>query len=213
MAEAPKFRRYTAEERAAMLVQAGLSCLAEGGIAAFTVDNICRRAGASRGLIAHHFGAKDGLLVAVYEAAYAPLLAMVGPEGGAPDLADLVDRMLGTGAEDPGTLRIWLALWGEIAVNPSLRAAHRRNYARYCAAVERAVAQAGVAGAQAGAVAASLIALVDGLWLERCIDPDGFDAARARMACQALLGPLLGPLAAGKGVSRPGAIPLARRPG
>ncbi|MBH1974635.1 MAG: TetR family transcriptional regulator, partial [Rhodobacteraceae bacterium] len=73
--EAPKFRRYTSEVRAAMLVDAGLACLAEGGITAFTVDNICRKSAASRGLIAHHFGGKDGLLAAVYAAAYAPLIA------------------------------------------------------------------------------------------------------------------------------------------
>ncbi len=65
----PRFRRYAADIRAAMLVEAGMVCLARGGITAFTVDNICAEAGASRGLIAHHFGGKDGLLAAVYAAA------------------------------------------------------------------------------------------------------------------------------------------------
>lgn len=180
-----------------MLVRAGLACLAEGGVAAFTVDNICRKAGASRGLIAHHFGSKDGLLAAVHEAAYAPLLERMAPGPGALGLGQLFDRMFDAEAHDVATLRVWLALWGEIAVNPALKAAHRRNYGLYRAIVEEVIAahcRLRGLGHDPGALAASVIALVDGLWLERCIDPEGFDAVRARKACLGLLEPVLGPL-------------------
>lgn len=180
-----------------MLVEAGLRCLAEGGITAFTVDNICRRAGASRGLIAHHFGSKEGLLAAVYEAAYAPMLAKIDPGDGPLALGSLIDRMFDAEARDLPTLRVWLALWGEIAVNPALKAAHRRNYGLYRAIVEGAIAaHCAARGLQldAATLAASVIALVDGLWLEQCIDPEGFDAARARAACLVLLEPVLGSL-------------------
>lgn len=180
-----------------MLVQAGLSCLAEGGIGGFTVDAICRRAEASRGLIAHHFGSKDGLLAAVYEAAYQPMLALIRPEGPPLSLGALLQRMLGAEGSDPATLRIWLALWGEIAVNPVLRAAHRKNYGLYRQTVEAALqahARASGLTLDAPAMAATVIGLVDGLWLEQCIDPEGFDAARAHAAARALLEPLLGPL-------------------
>lgn len=193
--EAPKFRRFAAEERASMLVQAGLDCLAEGGITAFTVDNICRRAEASRGLIAHHFGGKELLLAAVYEAAYRPMLDKIGL--GAVALGPLIDRMFDAEARDLPTLRIWLALWGEIAVNPALKAAHRRNYGHYRAIVEGAIkAHCFDRGLKldAGVLAASVIALVDGLWLEQCIDPEGFDNTRARAACLGMLEPILGPL-------------------
>lgn len=197
--EAPRFRRYAAEERAAMLVQAGLDCLAEGGITAFTVDNICRRADASRGLIAHHFGGKDGLLAAVYEAAYQPMLRQIDP----PDrdtplpLRELLSVMFDAESHSQSSLNIWLALWGEVAVNPDLRAAHRHNYGRYRAIVELAIedhAHARNLRIDAGALATTVIALVDGQWLEQCIDPEGFDAARAQAACLTLLEPLLGPL-------------------
>lgn len=180
-----------------MLVQAGLDCLAEGGITAFTVDNVCKRAGASRGLIAHHFGSKDGLLAAVYEAAYAPMLAKIAPEAGALALGQLIDTMFDAEAHDLPTLRTWLALWGEIAVNPALKAAHRRNYGQYRAIVEGAIAAHGRSRGlklDAGPLAASVIALVDGLWLEQCIDPEGFDSQRARTACLGMLEPVLGPL-------------------
>ena len=198
--EAPKFRRYSAEDRAHMLVQAGLACLAEGGITAFTIDNICRRAEASRGLIAHHFGSKDGLLAAVYEAAYQPLLAAIRPEGEPLPLGALLDALFDAESHSPENLRIWLALWGEVAVNPDLRAAHRRNYRTYRDVVELAIEEHCFARnlkIDAGALATTVIGLIDGLWLEQCIDSEGFDTIRARTACRGLLTPLLGPMDGG----------------
>lgn len=182
-----------------MLIQAGLDCLAEGGITAFTIDNICRRAEASRGLIAHHFGGKEQLLAAVYEAAYQPMLEIIAPGAGPLGLGPLIDRVFAAGARDLPTLRIWLALWGEIAVNPALKTAHRRNYGHYRAVIEGAIkahCQAKGLKLDAGLLAASVIALVDGLWLEQCLDPEGFDGTRARNACLGLLEPALGPLEA-----------------
>ena len=198
--EPAKFRRYSAEDRAAMLVQAGLDCLAAGGITAFTIDNICRRAEASRGLVAHHFGSKTGLLAAVYEAAYQPMLAVIRPDPPLP-LGALLDALFDAESHSPENLRIWLALWGEVAVNPDLRAAHRRNYRSYRDVVELAIEEHCFARdlkIDAGALATTVIGLIDGLWLEQCIDPEGFDAARARSACRSLLTPLLGALGGGE---------------
>lgn len=177
----PRFRRYAPEVRAAMLVEAGLACLARGGIAAFTVDNICAQAGASRGLIAHHFGGKDGLLAAVHAAAYAPVLQ--GWE--TVDLAGLVDRLFDPAQFTKAGLRVWLALWGEIAVNPVLQAEHARHYAAYRASVARVVGDEVLAGA--------VIALADGLWLEQSLAPDLMSADRAKATCRMLLRPVLGP--------------------
>lgn len=63
----PRFVRVEADLRRQMLVDAAIRCLAEGGIAAFTVDRISREAKVSRGLINHHFEGLDGLLVEVYK--------------------------------------------------------------------------------------------------------------------------------------------------
>lgn len=192
----PRFRRYTAERRAAMLVEAGLACLARGGIQAFTVDRICAEAGASRGLIAHHFGGKDGLLAAVYRAAYRNFLSLLMP-GGAADLRSLIDAAFSEALFREDTLNIWLALWGEVAVNPALRAEHRAQHAAYLARFEAAIAaQAAARGREvdAAALAFAVVALIDGLWLESHIDAERLSPARARAAALALLAPALGPL-------------------
>ena len=194
MAE-PKFKRMTAEGRAALLVQAGLACLAEGGIAGFTVERICARAGASRGLIGHHFGSKDGLLAACYGAAYAPLLQVVVAQGRAPALPQLLDELLSDRQFRRDGLNIWLALWAEVAVNPALQAAHLAHYGAYQAAVAASIAEfAAHAGRKvdATALARALIALLDGLWVEMCVAPGQMDRHSARAAIGLLLAPHLG---------------------
>lgn len=198
---APKYKRLSPEARAAELVQAGLKVLARGGLTAFTIDNICKASGASRGLIGHHFGNKDGLLAACYAAAYAPLLQGIAPEGVVPPLPDLIDDLLSDRQFHREGLNIWLALWGEIAVNPALRAEHLRLYDRYHQAVATAItahatAHTSMLGRQidAPALATSLIALLDGLWVETCIAPDRLSPAGARKAVESLLTPHLGPL-------------------
>ena len=69
---APKNKRLAPGARAAERVEAGLRVLSKGGITAFTINIICKASGASRGLVGHPFGGKDGLLTACHAAAHAP---------------------------------------------------------------------------------------------------------------------------------------------
>jgi AcrR family transcriptional regulator len=194
----PRFRRYSSETRAAMLVDAGLACLARGGILDFTIDSICREAGVSRGLITHHFGSKDGLLAAVYASMYDRLLTAIAPaDGPVPSLAGLVEASFAPEVFNPASLKIWLALWGEIANNAALQAVHRRRYGDFRASVARAIAAEAARRnrpVDAEALAVMFIALSDGVWLEQAIDPSMLSPGAAREACFGLLEAFLGPL-------------------
>lgn len=205
----PRFKRLPADLRAAELVQAGLAVLATGGITAFTIDNICKQAGASRGLIGHHFGGKDGLLAACYAAAYAPLLQMLQQSGapparpdlpglpGLPSLPGLIDELFSDRQFRREGLNIWLALWGEIAVNPRLQAEHLKHYRIYHGLIATAIARHRARDTPAPddlALATALIALLDGIWVEYCIAPQEMSPERARAAVQTLLHPHLGPI-------------------
>lgn len=195
---APKYKRLAPQDRAAELVQAGLRVLAKGGITAFTIDNICKASGASRGLVGHHFGGKDGLLAACYTAAYAPLLQLITRDGAAPPLPELVDELLSDRQFRREGLNIWLALWAEIGTNDALRAEHLRQYDRYHGAIAASVADfAKPHKVNADTLASALIALLDGLWIEMCIAPDRMSLAQARQAVDAMLTPHLGPLTKG----------------
>jgi AcrR family transcriptional regulator len=187
---APKYKRLTPEARASELVEAGLRVLAKGGITAFTIDNICKASGASRGLIGHHFGSKDGLLAACYGAAYAPLMRAIAKGAEPMPLAALIEELLSERQLRPEGLNIWLALWGEIAVNPTLRVEHLRQYRIYHATLAAAIArQSGreLPDASDETLATALIALLDGIWLEFSIAPEEMSRAKARAAVEALL--------------------------
>ena len=187
----PKFRRVAAEDRRALLIDAGLACLARGGILGFTIDQICTEAQVSRGLITHHFKSKDGLLAAIYERMIGKLLLVVeAPGEGADHIAAIIDASFALDALNRDSLRIWLALWGEIANNPALLKTHRRQYARYRKGVEAALtALARERGIESDIpfVAMMFISLVDGLWLEWCIDPKQISQQDAKKACYRLL--------------------------
>ena len=53
------------------ILEAARQCFEEHGYAATTIELIAARSGASNGSIYHHFGAKDGILAALYTGALA----------------------------------------------------------------------------------------------------------------------------------------------
>lgn len=183
----PRFERLTADQRRERLVEAGINCLAVEGIQGFTVDAICREAGSSRGLIVHHFGSKDALLAAIYAEVFQSLLAGldgIDPETATPEA--LVDGVLSGGFLDRKYLNVWLALWGEISVNPGMQAEHRKLNALFR---DRLAQSLNAMAARRGRVidghgtAILLISLADGLWLQQCIDQSLLASDRARSLC------------------------------
>jgi TetR/AcrR family transcriptional repressor of bet genes len=193
-----KYARLSSEDRRASMIEAGLVCMARGGIQGFTVDRICAEAGITRGLIAHHFGSINGLLAAVYAHVYRTDMpdpaAFSTPEA---RVLGLIEATFAPRVFNRDSLNIWVALWGQISVNEELGAEHRRQYAQYLQAVEGALA--GLAAARGRprpdeGVAKGLICLIDGLGLQHCLDPEVMPAEQARAICAAYLAPHLGPL-------------------
>ena len=194
----PKYRRYSSEERSSMLIDAGIACLAKGGITGFTIDNICREAGASRGLITRHFKSKQGLLAAIYATMYGRSLAVFGDTGdSAVGIEDVIEAEFHPDVFNRRNITIWLALWGEIATNDALGKEHRRKYKEYRAGVSAALSETARArnrDIDADNLAVMIIALIDGLWLETCIAPELMSAEQAKRNCYQALFPFLGKL-------------------
>ncbi len=187
--------RLSAEDRRALLEDAARACIARGGLRDFTVDKIVAEAGVSRGLITHHFGSMDGLLVAVYSRMYDEWLAAISaPRPGLAPINALVEALVSPALFSRDVLNVWLTLWGEIATNPVLRAEHRARYGEYRETIVAALRNAAPPGStiDVDAVASAFICLVDGIGVQRCIDPDRLPEAAARSACWALLSPYLG---------------------
>ncbi len=206
--KSPRFSREQADVRRAMLIDAAARCLSRGGIGAFTVDNICREAGVSRGLINHHFDGLDTLLVEVYKSSlYATVNAHIEEArkrrattadwSPSEALVALVQSNFSPQYFSRANLLIWLSLWGEIAVNPRLQAAHRELYDAYRAELAEdiaAVARARARNVDAPALARNFIALVDGLWLEWCLDASVVTPGDAETAGFEMLEAQIGPL-------------------
>lgn len=192
--------RLSAEERRALLEDAARACMARGGIREFTVDKVVAEAGVSRGLITHHFGSMDGLLVAVYSRMYREWIAAItAPRPGLTRLEALVEALVSPALFSRDVLNVWLTLWGEIANNPVLRAEHRARYSDYRDSIAAALSEAGSqTGLDLDTLAGAFICLVDGLGVQRCVEPALLSEETARAACWALLTPHLPPGAAPK---------------
>jgi AcrR family transcriptional regulator len=201
-ARKPRFARVEADLRRQMLIDAAIRCLAEGGLAAFTVDRISREAKVSRGLINHHFNGISGLLIEVYEAMTQSMLAAgretLSFEGTAEErLAAVIETMFDPPMFSKSSLRAWLALWGEVATNPRLKASHRKSYDAYRKAIGDAlaeIAQLRKVKIDGEALAMTVIALIDGLWIEWCLDSSVVNRDSARAAVYDLLEARLGTL-------------------
>jgi len=193
MTTPPKKARLSAEDRRALLEDAARTCMARGGIREFTVDKIVAEAGVSRGLITHHFGSMDGLLVAVYSRMYGEWIAAIAtPRPGLTRLEALVEALVSPDLFDRDVLNVWLTLWGEIANNPVLRAEHRARYSDYRASIAAALREAADdPQIDADTVATAFICLIDGLGVQRCVEPALLSEAAARAACWVLLAPYL----------------------
>jgi len=193
----PKFTRLNSEDRRAALIQAGLTCMARGGIQEFTVDKICAEAGVSRGLIRHHFGSMNALLAAVYTTIYnEPARQSRARVAGQSRIEHLLGSLFAPEVFNREILTIWLTLWGQASLNPELSEGHRIEYSAYHDDVAKALGETARANGrtvEVGDLARGLICMIDGLGIQHCIDPDSMPADRAMAICRAMLEPAIGP--------------------
>jgi AcrR family transcriptional regulator len=184
------YRRKSAVQRRQELIQAGITCLGKGGMSAFTIDQICKQAGVSRGLINHHFKTKEDLLICIYADMTDHLVQESNSDEPRQQLAQIIETSFDEKSFNRSNLRAWLSIWGEAATNEALNSLHQSRYHKYKARIARAltsIAKTDRTRLDADSVARQLIALIDGLWLEYCLHSAGFSLAAARADCYRFL--------------------------
>ncbi|THD77650.1 MAG: TetR family transcriptional regulator [Phenylobacterium sp.] len=178
----PRFTREAAEVRRRALVDAALAALAERG-SAISVRDVARRAGVSPGLIRHHFGSFGALLAEAYRQAVSRVddildgAAQAAGEDPERRFLAFLAASFSPAIVDPDLLWAWLGLWGVVRRDPDAATAHAQTFAAYRARLERLLGDLARARARALDVRPSAIALsamLDGLWLELCLDPASF---------------------------------------
>ena len=181
------FSRKSASDRRKQLIAAGIECLGRGGMSAFTIDQICKQADVSRGLVNHHFDGKDGLLTCIYADMTEHLVKDYESDAVMPLLAQIVETSFDETSFNRRNLRAWLSIWGQVASNSVLNELHRQRYGLYRDRIKQGLQLAALESADIDGVARQFIALIDGLWLEYCLHSDGFTLAAAKSDCYRFL--------------------------
>jgi AcrR family transcriptional regulator len=201
MAHRNKFERKLPDDRRRILIAATLKCLSEDGQAGISVRRISKEAGISVGLLNHHYASKEDLVAQAYETLTVSLLdysrqAVDREAGGARQKLDALLRSMFYGPLlDPGVLRCWLVFWGMIQKGSVLKEVHDRTYGDYRLYVEGLLrdlaAEQKVPLLDIRLAAIGLLALVDGLWIEWCLNQTTFSPEEALRLCEAWIDALV----------------------
>jgi len=188
MEKTRKFTRDLPEVRRRQLIDATLHCLAEFGHAGTSVRAVCARAGVSPGLVTHHFDGIDDLIAAAYAHVgdqVAGILEAAMTAAGSDPLAQLrafVDASFRPPVLDSDLLAVWLAFWSLVRRDPDIRRIHATIYGDYRRTLESLVDVITTARGldlDIRLTALGFTAMMDGLWLELCLDASSFTAEEA----------------------------------
>jgi AcrR family transcriptional regulator len=184
----PKFTRDLPETRRQQLIEATARCLARDGLAGTSVRQVAAEAGVSPGLVRHHFEGMQDLIAETYRATGKQIaalldeaLAAAGPSAEA-RLHAFIETSFKPPLLDADLLAVWLAFWSLTRTDPEIHAIHAKVYAGYRRQIEEmiaALAEEDRLAIDTRQAALALTALLDGLWLEHCLDPKTFSAAEA----------------------------------
>ena len=186
--------RETPEVRRKLLIEATMRSIAKYGYAGTTIETICSEAQVSRGLINHHFGSKEELIRQSYKALRDEWVAAthgsVLDDFAEPEerLRALIRVSFGPTMFKQEYLGIWAGFWSAIGKSPALRRMNRELFDKDREAYEaifEEIARRRGKRIDTRRAALTVIALIDGFWLEWCLDPKSFTAAEAEAACLA----------------------------
>lgn len=194
----PKYRRATPEARRDDLIRATLESLAEDGREGASVRKIAARAGVSVGLINHYFDGVDELVAEAYRSLAGSLRQSVSEavEKAGTDprarLSAFFRSNFGSPTLDYQVLHVWLAFWSMTRRSPVVQSVHDETYGAYRAMLEDLLSALPTPPNFNRRMAAiGLSALIDGLWLEWCLNQKTFTTDEAVALCESAIENLL----------------------
>lgn len=169
--------RTEAEDgRRRQLIDATIESLADVGFSACTLGDIARRAGVSPGLVAHYFGDKDGLLEATLRHMASRLGRIAADRLAAARsprerIQAVIDATLAPEEFERRTSSVWLAFWGEVLHSARFKRVQNVYQKRMLSNLRHALRRL-VPAREAEAIAVSIAAMIDGLWLRQTLVTD-----------------------------------------
>ncbi|WP_273825656.1 TetR/AcrR family transcriptional regulator [Pseudomonas asplenii] len=189
----PKFRRAEPDERRDLLIAATLRCLARDGHAGISVRRIASEAGVSVGLLNHHFGTLDALIADTYHKLASELTSSLLDEvNQAGSAAEKLEAFLvgsfSPRVLDPQLLGVWVVFWSLIRHSEHVSQSHERSYGAYLDLIhgllDDLADSEGFVIRDTRLAAIGLSAMLDGLWLEWCLNPETFSPANGLHICR-----------------------------
>lgn len=197
------------------MIDATIECLKRYGHEGLSIRTISAQAGVSVGLINHHFPNKDELVAAAYRHINSELVlgmqAAVARAGSSPQarMRAFLEAWFSAPSLDADALAVWVVFWGLYRHSRLIQRAHRETYQGYVRLLRGMLAEllpqrrasvnaragrrprsAGTAAVDLRLAAIGFSALLDGLWLEWCLEPGTFRPAEAVELCEAWIASL-----------------------
>ena len=194
----PRTKRRTAskEVRQDQLIKATIRSIARHGLSITTIATVAKEAGLSQGIINLHFQSKERLLeetlshiVDEYRQAWFKAYRMSG-DTAAEKLAAVVAVDFEKSICQRNKLAVWFAFWGESRSRLTYRKIYEessREYKQLLTLLCEDIIKQGKYKVQAAQIAAGLVAVNVGLWLDMLISPAEMTAERARETSLAYL--------------------------
>ena len=175
------------------IVQATIRCLARDGYSGLRMKEVARAAGVSQGILHYYFESKRAILLAALHKVLDDLDGRLRPVlDAAPDpraqLSGLIRSFLAFADEHREFWLVFVEFWGEMMHDRELAEVNTALYRRLRRSLGAVVARGVRAGVfrkidleEAGSV---ILALVDGISLQRTFDPRALTLARATRVCE-----------------------------
>jgi AcrR family transcriptional regulator len=190
----PRFERHEADVRRKALVEATIESLKRHGHEGLSIRRISAEAGVSIGLINHHFPNKNSLVAEAYRHFNSQLIAGIrasvdrAPAAPRERLRALFKATFSPPNLDRDVLAVWIVLWGLFHHSSEIQAMHEEAYGGYMTLLREELTglqkEQGRLKMSLRLAAIGLQALLDGLWLEWCLDPDNFSPREAVTLCE-----------------------------
>jgi TetR/AcrR family transcriptional regulator, transcriptional repressor of bet genes len=191
----PRFERQLPQQRRRALVDATIECLKRYGHGGLSIRTISAQAGVSVGLINHHFPNKNQLIAAAYRHFNSELVggleAAVAGAAPAPRarLRAFLEASFCPPNLDQDALAVWVVFWGLYRHSRLIQRVQRETYRGYVRLLRGMLADilrpTRPRPLDLRLAAIGLTALLDGLWLEWCLEPGAFRPTEAVALCEA----------------------------
>jgi TetR/AcrR family transcriptional regulator, transcriptional repressor of bet genes len=190
----PRFARQLPDERRQALIDATIDCLKKYGHEGLSVRKISAQAKVSIGLINHHFPNKDELVAQAYRHFNLELVAglqravHLAPASPRERLRAFIKASFSPPNLDQDVLSAWVVFWGMYRHSKAIQRVHAETYRSSLQLMHSMLAdlerEDGKLSFDLRLAAIGLTALLDGLWLEWCLDPDTFKSEEAVVLCE-----------------------------